>query len=991
MRCLFEDAFYLIENKEKNPLTDEPNTPPENPEEKPGANPVAAVLSSDFDITPVTIESEMKNSYLDYAMSVIVSRALPDVRDGLKPVHRRIVYAMHENGFDFNKPYKKSARIVGDVMGKYHPHGDAAIYDAMVRMAQDFSMRLPLIDGQGNFGSMDGDRAAAMRYTEARMDKSAHALIDDIDKDTVDFQPNYDESVSEPKVLPARYPNLLVNGAGGIAVGMATNIPPHNLGEVIDACQLLINNPDATLDELVEIVPAPDFPTGATILGRSGSLQGLRTGRGSVVMRGRATIEEVRKGRMAVVITEVPYQVNKARMIEHMATCVRDKRIEGISDLRDESDRDGVRVVVEIKRDHEPEIVLNQLYRYTPLQTSFGVNMLALNGGKPMMMNLKEIIEAFIRFREEVIRRRTVYLLGKARDKAHVLAGLAVAVANIDEVIALIRSAKDSATAREQLMGCDWPAHDVEPMIKLLDEPGHQVVDGKYKLSEAQARAILELKLHRLTGLERDKIGNDLAELGKEIEGYLAILGSRELLLKVLRGELQDMRDQFATPRRTEIVESEFEHDIEDLIQREDMVVTVTNTGYVKRVPLSTYRAQRRGGKGRSGMQTKDEDFVTQVFVVNTHTPVLFFSSTGMVYKMKVYRLPAGSPTSKGKALVNLLPLDEGETISTLMPLPEDEESWGDLFVLFATASGNIRRNRLSDFTKVMANGKIAMKLNDGDKLVKVRTCTEDDDVLLSTRDGKVIRFPVTKKVVKDDTETETGVRIFAGRNSTGVRGIKLNGDDEVMGMSALTHNKVETEDRDDYLQARSAARRLVSGDYTDRAEDKIRDEGLAARLEDPKFQAMQEAEQFVLTITEDGFGKRTSAYEYRIAGRGGQGITAIDLKRGKELTTVVASFPVLDTDQIVMVADSGQLIRVPVDGISTVSRSSRGVTIFKVAEGERLVSITRLRDVEDDDETEDDTENTEGDAEEALTAALSDEVGEGSGSGASALEEDKE
>jgi DNA gyrase subunit A len=934
-------------------------------------------------VTAVAIEDEMRSSYLDYAMSVIVSRALPDVRDGLKPVHRRILYSMKENGFEYNRPYRKSARITGDVMGKYHPHGDQAIYDAMVRMAQDFSMRLPLIDGQGNFGSMDGDKAAAMRYTEARMARSAHALLEDIDRDTVDFQPNYDESVSEPQVLPAGFPNLLVNGAGGIAVGMATNIPPHNLGEVIDACCAVIDNPDVTIDELIEsCIPGPDFPTGGVILGRNGILSAFHTGRGSVVMRGKTSFEEVRKDRMAIIIHEVPYQVNKARMIENMAEAVRDKRIEGIADLRDESDRDGVRVVVELKRDAEPEVVQAQLFKFTPLQTSFGVNMLALDGGQPRLMNLKDILVAFIAFREEVIRRRTIFELGKARERAHVLAGLAVAVANIDDVIALIRAAPDPTTAREQLMSRDWPAADVAPMIALLDEPGHAVVDGKYKLSEAQARAILELRLHRLTGLERDKIGDDLKALGEQIEEYLAILASRDKLYGLLRDELMGMREQFADERRTVIEESEFEHDIEDLIQREDMVVTVTNAGYMKRVPLSTYRAQKRGGKGRSGMATRDEDFVSQVFVVNTHTPVLFFSSTGIVYKLKVYKLPLGTPQARGKAMVNILPLKEGETITTMMPLPEDEDTWENLFVMFSTTSGNVRRNRLSDFTNVMSNGKIAMKLDDGDQLVRVRTCTEDDDVLLSARGGKVIRFPVD------------AVRVFSSRNSTGVRGMRLAKDDEVIAMSILRHVKVEIEDRDLYLQSVGAARRLKGGDYTDRAEDKARDEELAARLEEPRFQEMAENEEFILTIAEDGMGKRTSAYEYRIAGRGGQGITGIELGRGKGQapSSIVAAFTVLDTDQIMMVSDGGQIIRCPIDQISIVGRSARGVTVFKVADEERLVSVSRLREVEGDDEDDEFDEGEDGapaEGQDAETQA-EDETGGDTGTDAEGEGEDQ-
>jgi len=893
----------------------------------------------DSDITPVSIEDEMKSSYLDYAMSVIVSRALPDVRDGLKPVHRRILYSMKESGYEAGKPFRKSARIVGDVMGKYHPHGDQAIYDAMVRMAQFFSLRLTLVDGQGNFGSMDGDRAAAMRYTEARMARSAHALLEDIDKDTVDFRPNYDETVQEPSVLPAGFPNLLVNGAGGIAVGMATNIPPHNLGEVIDACCAYMDDPDVTIQQLIDNhMPGPDFPTGGLIMGRTGIHKAFHTGRGSVIMRGKTSFEEVRKGRQAIIVHEVPYQVNKARMVEIMAHCVRDKKIEGISDLRDESDRNGMRVVVELKRDAEPEVVLAQLFRFTPLQTSFGVNMLALINGQPQLLNLKQIIVAFVEFREEIIRRRTVFELRKAREKAHVLAGLAVAVANIDEIIALIRNAQDPAHARQGLMSKAWPAEDVEAMIKLLDEPGHGVVDGVYNLSELQAKAILELRLHRLTGLERDKIGGDLRELGNQISGHLELLGSRELLYGLLRRELLEVREKFADERRTVIDDSEFEHDIEDLIQREDMVVTVTNTGYVKRVPLSTYRAQRRGGKGRSGMSTHEEDFVSQVFVVNTHTPVLFFSSHGIVYKLKVYKLPLGTPQARGKALINVLPLSDGETITTMMPLPEDEETWSRLFVMFSTASGGIRRNTLSDFSNVKANGKIAMKLDEGDKLIRVRTCTEDDDVLLSARSGKCIRFPVTD------------VRVFSGRTSTGVRGIRLADGDEVIAMSALHHVKVGVEDRDAYLQAVNASRRLAGGDYTERAEDKARDEELAAKLEQEKFVAMAEAEEFILTIAVDGLGKRTSAYEYRIAGRGGQGIANIDVSRGKKKSSVVAAFTVMDTDQIVMVADSGQIIRCPIDKVSIVGRSSRGVTIFNTAEGESVVSVSRLREMEDDD-----------------------------------------
>ena len=861
--------------------------------------------SPQFDITPVTIEDEMKRSYLDYAMSVIVSRALPDVRDGLKPVHRRILFAMKEAGYDYNKPFRKSARIVGDVMGKYHPHGDSSIYDAMVRMAQNFSMRLMLIDGQGNFGSMDGDPPAAMRYTEARLARSGHALIEDIDKDTVDFQANYDESTHEPVVLPARFPNLLVNGAGGIAVGMATNIPPHNLGEVIDACCAYIDDPDVTPEQLMELVPGPDFPTGATILGRSGIRAAQLTGRGSVVMRARVHVEDIRKDREAIVVTEMPYQVNKARMLEQLAELVREKKIEGISDLRDESDRDGVRVVIEIKRDAIADVVLAQLYKFTPLQTSFGVNCLALNGGRPLMMTLRDIIVAFINFREEVITRRTIFELGKARDRAHVLAGLAIAVANIDQVIALIRAAPDPATAREQLMSRAWPVGDVAPLIDLIDEPGRGITDGTYRLSEIQAKAILDLRLHRLTGLERDKIGDELREIGRQIQEYLEILSSRPRLFEVMKAELLEIREQFATPRRTTIEENEFEADIEDLIAREDMVVTVTNTGYIKRVPLSAYRAQKRGGKGRSGMNIKEEDFLNQVFVVNTHTPVLFFSSSGIAYKLKVYRLPLGTPQARGKAMVNILPLDDGESISTVMPLPEDESSWGDLHVVFTTSAGDVRRNLLSDFTEVRANGKIAMKLSDGERLIAVQTCSETDDMLLATRMGKAIRFPVPE------------VRVFKGRDSTGVRGIRLEKNDEVISMSIVRHVDFESETRDAYLRGELPAE---------------------------QSEKMAAEEQYVLTVTENGFGKRTSAYEYRITGRGGQGIANIDMT--DKTGPVVASFPVNHEDDIMLVSDGGKLIRMPVDDIRIVGRRTQGVTLLRTAEGERVVSAARLCDI---------------------------------------------
>ena len=903
----------------------------------------------------------MKRSYLDYAMSVIVSRALPDVRDGLKPVHRRILYAMKEGGYDSSRPFRKSARIVGDVMGKYHPHGDTAIYDAMVRMAQDFSMRLPLVEGQGNFGSMDGDPPAAMRYTEARLNKASESMLDDIDKETVDYQPNYDESSQEPVVLPAKFPNLLVNGAGGIAVGMATNMPTHNLGEVIDACVACIDNPEVGIDELMELVPGPDFPTGGLIMGISGIRAAYHLGRGSVVMRGRTEVEAIGRDREAIIITEIPYQVNKSRMIERIAEVVNDKLIEGISDLRDESDRHGVRVVVELKRDAMSEVVLNQLYRYSPLQTTFGVNALALNGGRPEMLNLKQIIEAFLRFREEVINRRTAFELRRARERAHVLAGLAIAVANLDPIIALIRRAKDANEAREGLMAEPWPAADVAPLIALLDEPGRGVVDGKYLLSEIQARAILDLRLHRLTGLEREKIAEELNEVSERIRDYLHILATRDRVLTIMRDELAAMKEQFATPRRTAIMEAELEQDIEDLIQREEMVVTVSHSGYIKRVPLSTYRAQRRGGKGRAGMATREEDFVAQVFVVNTHTPVLFFSSRGMVYKLKTYRLPQGTPQARGKPLVNVLPLDAGETISTLMPLPEDEESWGELFVMFATSQGTIRRNSLADFVNVKANGKIAMKLDEGESLIGVQTCDENDDVLLAASGGKCIRFPVTD------------VRVFSGRTSRGVRGIKLAKSDEVISMSILRHVEATPEERDEYLKAANAKRRLASGEAGDGSPEDVT---LAAKLETERFAAMESQEELILAVTANGYGKRSSSYDYRIAGRGGQGIGNIETSARNG--AVAATFPVSDSDDLVLVTDGGKIIRVTVDEISIMGRRTQGVRVFSVDESETVVSVTRLsEDGEDDDE--EGHEGQEGDQEDGQ---LGDDVNEDGGDG---------
>ena len=879
----------------------------------------------------VGIEEEMRRSYLDYAMSVIVSRALPDVRDGLKPVHRRILYSMHESGYDYNKPFRKSARIVGDVMGKYHPHGDAAIYDAMVRMAQDFSMSVPLISSQGNFGSIDGDPPAAMRYTEARLALSAHNLLDDIDKDTVNFLPNYDETVMEPSVLPARFPNILVNGAGGIAVGMATNIPPHNLGEVVDASIAYVDNPDISDEELLQIVPGPDFPTGGLILGRSGSRSTELTGRGSVIMRARTHIEEIRKDRWAIIVTEIPYQVNKSAMISRIAELVRDKVIEGIADIRDESDRQGIRVVIEIKRDFHPEIILNQLFRYTSLQTSFGSDMIALNAGRPQLMNLREMIAAFIAFREEVIRRRTIYELGKARDRAHLLVGLAIAVENLDPVIELIRNAPNRPVAKEGLMGRTWDAKEIVPLIDLIDDPEYEAVDGMCKLSEKQADAILDLRLHRLTGLEREKIHNELRELGGIIKELLSILASREKLYGIMRDELVAVKEEFSTPRRTTIEDVEFEHDIEDLIQREDMVVTVTNTGYIKRVPLSAYRAQKRGGKGRTGMNTHEEDYITNLFVASTHTPVLFFSNAGLVYKMKVYRLPVGSPQSTGKALINLLPLKQDERITTIMQLPENEAECENLDVMFATRTGNVRRNKLSDFVDVKANGKIAMKLDEGDTLIDVKICTDDQDVLLAAKAGKSIRFPVSD------------VRVFSGRTSTGVRGIRLGKGDEVISMSVLRHTEADMEKRYAYLKMAKALRRSDDEDVSDDIEAST-----TLTLSEEEFQKMQAEEEFILTVTDSGYGKRTSAYEYRITGRGGQGVTNIDNTKRKD--NVVASFPVTDTAHVMLVTDAGKLIRMPIKDVRIAGRNTMGVIMFRLNDAEHVVSATCIEDYEDED-----------------------------------------
>jgi DNA gyrase subunit A len=887
----------------------------------------------------ISITDEMKRSYLDYAMSVIVSRALPDARDGLKPVHRRILYSMHENGYDWNKSYRKSARIVGDVIGKYHPHGDASIYFALVRMAQDFSMRVMLVDGQGNFGSVDGDSPAAMRYTEVRLAKPAHALLEDIDKNTVDYQDNYDNSEREPVVLPARFPNLLVNGAGGIAVGMATNIPSHNLGEVIGACVAYLENPEISIEELIEIVPGPDFPTAGLIIGRAGIRSAYHEGRGSVLMRGRVTVETVRKEREALIIHEIPYQVNKATMIEKIAELVRDKRVEGISDIRDESDRLGMRVVIELKRDAVADVVLNQIYRYSPLQTSFGVNMVALTGGRPKLMNLKELIQAFVVFREEVVARRTRFLLNKARDRAHVLVGLGIAVANIDEIIHLIRTAPDPSTARERLMERHWPAVDIAPLIALIDDPRHMLAaDNTYQLSEVQARAILDLRLQRLTALGRDEIADELNKLGAEISDYLAILRSRARIVAIVREELIAVRDEFATPRKTEILDGGIDFEDEDLIQREDMVVTVSHEGYIKRVPLVTYRAQHRGGKGRSGMATKDEDFVTRLFVTNTHTPVVFFSSRGIAYKMKVWRLPLAAPQARGKFLNNLMPLQEGERITSILLLPEDEEQWATLDVMFATTRGTVRRNKLSDFVQVNRNGKIAMKFDEeGDAIVDVQLCSEHDDVLLTTANGQCIRFATTD------------VRVFKGRDSTGVRGITLAEGDRIISMAILHHFDANGDERSAYLKMSRAVRGEVE-DATVIEHDADETPGNDS-LPQIRYAEMSAAEQFVLTISENGYGKRTSSFEYRITGRGGKGIVAMAVnERNGQL---IASFPVEDADQIMLVTDGGQMIRMPVGGdkpIRIVGRGSQGVIVFNTNDKEKVVSVDRLTDVEEDE-----------------------------------------
>ncbi|WP_370311749.1 DNA gyrase subunit A [Sagittula sp.] len=904
-------------------MTDTPE-PPENEEEK----------RPSYIGPSISIEEEMKSSYLDYAMSVIVSRAIPDLRDGLKPVHRRILYAMHEGGYTPDKSYRKSAKSVGEVMGNYHPHGDSAIYDALVRMAQDFSMSLPLIDGQGNFGSMDGDPPAAMRYTESRLAKSALQLLVDIDKETVDFQDNYDGKEREPTVLPARYPNVLVNGAEGIAVGMATRIPPHNLGEVIDATLALMDNPDLSSEDLMEWVKGPDFPTGGIMLGRSGARKAYLEGRGSVIIRAATRVEEIRKDRYAIVISAIPYQVNKATMIERIAEAARDKKIEGIAHVQDESDRDGVRVVVELKRDATAEVVLNQLFRFTPMQTSFGCNMLALNGGKPEQLTLRGFLSAFLDFREDVIARRTAYLLRKARERSHVLCGLAVAVSNVDEVVATIRSSADAAEARQRLMERRWPAHEILPYIALIDDPTHKAnEDGTYNLSETQARAILDLRLQRLTQIGVKEVTDELEDLASKIKDYLEILSSRERITGIIREEMTAIRDEFAVPRRTEIVDLAGDLDDEDLIEREDMVVTVTAGGYIKRTALADFRAQKRGGKGLSGGGLKEDDVVTTLFVANTHTQLLFFTTDGMVYKLKTWRLPLGGRTSKGKAIVNILPIPAGVSIAAIMPVDRDEDEWDDLQIVFATSKGSVRRNRLSDFTNVMRNGKIAMKFEGEDentRLINARICSEDDDVMLVTNSGRAIRFPVPE------------VRVFNSRNSTGVRGIRLMNGDEVVSMSVIRHFEAESDERASYLKMR----RLMAGVTDDEAGD---EEGDAdTPLPQERYAEMSAVENLILTVTAKGLGKLSSSHDYPVRGRGGQGVTAWEKSmRGGD---IVASFPVEQGDQIMLATSTGQSIRVPVDGISFRSRSAGGVRVFNTGAGETVVSVAWIADQADEE-----------------------------------------
>lgn len=880
----------------------------------------------------VDIVHEMKTAYLDYAMSVIVARAIPDLRDGLKPVHRRVLFAMHESGNTHDKPYRKSARPVGDTMGKYHPHGDASIYDALVRMAQPFSMSLKLLDGQGNFGSMDGDMAAAMRYTEVRMDKPAAFLLADIDKDTVDFQDNYDGKDKEPTVLPARFPNMLVNGAGGIAVGMATNIPPHNLGEVVDGTLAMIENPDIGMEALMEIIPAPDFPTGGLILGRSGARKAYLEGRGSVIIRARTHVEELRKDRWAIIVDEVPYQVNKASMIEKIAEMVREKRIEGISGVADESDRIGVRVVIELKRDATPDVVLNQLFRFTPMQISFGCNMLALNGGRPEQLTLRDFLHHFITFREEVVARRTAFELRKARERSHILCGLAVAVSNVDEVVATIRASADPAEARDKLMTRRWPAHDIADYIRLIDDPSHTInADGTYNLSEAQARAILELRLQRLTAMGVKEVTDELEELARRIKDYLDILGSRERIMAIISDELREVKAAFAVPRRTEIVDWSGDMEDEDLIEREDMVVTITSGGYIKRTPLAEFRAQNRGGKGLSSMATKEDDVVTTLFVANTHTWLLFFTTDGMVYKLKTWRLPLAGRTAKGKALVNILPIGPGVTIAALMPVDEPEENWASLQIVFATSDGDVRQNDLSDFTNVMRNGKIAMKLPEGVSLVNAAIADENDDVMLVTHLGRAIRFSTQE------------IRVFKSRGSTGVRGIRLAEGDRVVSMSIIRHFEADPAERAAYLKQR----RLMAGVTEDDTDDE--EEAVAGgQLSPERYAEMSAAEDLILTVTAGGSGKLSSSHDYPVRGRGGMGVKAIS--PGPRGGRIVASFPVGISDQIMLATSTGQSIRVPVDQVSFRSRSAGGVRVFNVGAEEEVVSVARVADQGDDE-----------------------------------------
>ena len=904
-------------------MSDRPEDP-ENADEKP--------VRAEWAGPQIDIAQEMKTAYLDYAMSVIVARAIPDLRDGLKPVHRRILYAMNEVGNTHDKPYRKSSRPVADTMGKYHPHGDSAIYDALVRMTQDFSMSLPLLDGQGNFGSMDGDPPAAFRYTEVRLEKAARSLLDDIDKDTVDFQDNYDGKDREPTVLPARYPNMLVNGSEGIAVGMATRIPPHNLGEVIDGTLALIENPDLSMERLMEIIPAPDFPTGAMIMGRSGARKAYLEGRGSVIIRAKTHVEEIRKDRYAIIVDEIPFQVNKAAMIEKIAEAVRDKRLEGVAGVADESDRVGVRVVIELKRDATPDVVLNQLYRFSPMQTSFGCNMLALNGGRPETLTLRDFLTHFITFREEVVARRTAYELRKARERSHILCGLAVAVSNVDEVVATIRSSADPAEARDRLMTRRWPAHDIADYIRLIDDPTHKMnEDGTYNLSETQARAILDLRLQRLTAMGVKEITDELAELAAKIRDYLDILSSRDRIMAIISDELTEVKTQFAVPRRTQIAEWEGDLDDEDLIEREDMVVTITSGGYIKRTPLVEFRSQNRGGKGLSAMETKEDDVVTTLFVANTHTVLLFFTTDGMAYQLKCWRLPLAGRTAKGKAIVNILPIQNGISIAALMPIDVPEIDWDGLQVFFATSDGDVRRNALSDFTNIKRNGKIAMNLPEGTSLVNARICDENDDIMLVTRLGRAIRFPTTE------------VRVFKGRDSTGVRGLKLAEGDSVVSMAVIRHFDATPEERVAYLKQR----RLMAGVTEDEASDDEDEVAVEGQLSPERYAEMSAAEDLILTVTRGGSGKLSSSHDYPVRGRGGIGVKAIS--PGPRGGIVVASFPVDLSDQIMLATSAGQSIRVPVDQISFRSRSAGGVRVFNVAEGEDVVSVARVAEQADE------------------------------------------